>query len=253
MAKISVSQLIEAAKKEIGTKATDIKRCKYNKWFYGADVSGSNYDWCMVFVLWLFNKLGAKDMLYIVTSNCGQQGKAFFEKGRLVTKDFQKGDIVFFHWSNNKSNWVESVYTMDHVGIIESVNADGTYTTIEGNTGSNNGEVMRRIRYKNQISCAGRPEYIGVQAVKIPVNMAQIYMGAVTNTKGQVLTLQRILNELKDGKGYLGKDNKKLILDGDFGINTDFALRSYQKAHNLEVDGICGKQSWSALLCEYKN
>lgn len=252
MAKVSVSTIINLAQKELGTKATDIKRCKYNKWYYGTDVSGSGYDWCMVFICWLFNKAGAKDMLYTVTSNCGQQGKAFFDKGRLVTKDYRKGDIVFFHWSNNKSSWVNSVYTMDHVGIIESVNADGTYTTIEGNTGSKNGEVMRRIRYKNQISCAGRPEYISDKAVTIPVVMAQIYMGASTNTKGQVLTLQRILNELREGKGYVGKDGKKLSLDGDFGKNTDYALRAYQKAHSLVVDGICGKNSWSSLLCEYK-
>ena len=71
------------------------------------------------------------------------------------------------------------------------------------------------------------------------------------NRKGQVLTLQRLLNELKEGKGYPGKDGKKLTLDGDFGTNTDYAIRSYQKAHNLTVDGICGKESWSSLLCEY--
>lgn len=88
-------------------------------------------------------------------------------------------------------------------------------------------------------------------AQKITVSMQKISKDNGFNRKGQVLTLQRLLNELKEGKGYPGKDGKKLTLDGDFGTNTDYAIRSYQKARNLTVDGICGKESWSSLLCEY--
>jgi peptidoglycan hydrolase-like protein with peptidoglycan-binding domain len=39
-----------------------------------------------------------------------------------------------------------------------------------------------------------------------------------------------------------------LDVDGDFGSKTDKALREYQKAKGLEVDGICGKNSWNSLL-----
>lgn len=36
--------------------------------------------------------------------------------------------------------------------------------------------------------------------------------------------------------------------DGDFGSATDYALRRFQRANGLEVDGICGPQSWKKLL-----
>ncbi len=84
------------------------------------------------------------------------------------------------------------------------------------------------------------------------IKMLRIYKGADTNTKGQVLTLQRILNELKEGSGYRGKDGKKLALDGVFGDNTEFALKEYQKVHSLPQDGICDKADWSKILSEYK-
>lgn len=36
--------------------------------------------------------------------------------------------------------------------------------------------------------------------------------------------------------------------DGSFGAATDKALRAYQKAKGLSVDGACGRKTWSALL-----
>jgi peptidoglycan hydrolase-like protein with peptidoglycan-binding domain len=36
--------------------------------------------------------------------------------------------------------------------------------------------------------------------------------------------------------------------DGDFGKETDTAVRAYQKAHRLEVDGIVGVRTWGSLL-----
>ena len=54
----------------------------------------------------------------------------------------------------------------------------------------------------------------------------------------QVKTLQRLLNAF----------GSNLSVDGDFGSKTDSALRSFQKAKGLSVDGICGKNSWTSLL-----
>jgi hypothetical protein len=54
----------------------------------------------------------------------------------------------------------------------------------------------------------------------------------------QVKTLQRLLNAF----------GSNLNVDGDFGIKTDSALKSYQKKNSLQVDGICGVMSWESLL-----
>ncbi len=90
-----------------------------------------------------------------------------------------------------------------------------------------------------------------VSTTTYSIKMLRIYKDAPTNTVGQVLTLQRILNELREGNGYRGKDGEKLKLDGDFGENTEYALKAYQKVHGLTEDGICDREDWSKLLCEY--
>lgn len=39
-----------------------------------------------------------------------------------------------------------------------------------------------------------------------------------------------------------------LAADGDFGPKTDAAIRAFQKAHGLTVDGIVGPKTWAELL-----
>lgn len=157
---VTADKILSIARAQIGTKATNIKKCKYNTWYYGTVVSGSGYDWCETFVQWVFNEAGASPLLYTKTANCGYAAKAFQDHGRLKLSGFQRGDVVFFHWTNERSTLVPGTYVSDHVGIIESVNGDNTITTIEGNTGSSsNGEVLRRVRPLSVVSCAGRPAY----------------------------------------------------------------------------------------------
>ena len=46
---------------------------------------------------------------------------------------------------------------------------------------------------------------------------------------------------LLGARGYKGLDGRVLGCDGIFGPNSDYALRSFQKANGLEVNGVCGK------------
>ena len=58
-------------------------------------------------------------------------------------------------------------------------------------------------------------------------------------SKGEeVKTLQRLLNAF----------GNSLEVDGSFGPLTQEALRSYQASNQLEVDSICGVQTWTSLL-----
>ena len=58
------------------------------------------------------------------------------------------------------------------------------------------------------------------------------------------LTVQRLLF----AQDYKGADGQALKLDGDFGTNSEFALKEFQKARGLTVDGDCGPNTWAALL-----
>ncbi len=55
----------------------------------------------------------------------------------------------------------------------------------------------------------------------------------------QVKVLQFLLNQ----KGF-----NPGTIDGIFGANTNKAVKAYQEAHNLDPDGIVGRQTWKSLL-----
>lgn len=75
--------------------------------------------------------------------------------------------------------------------------------------------------------------------------------GSLTPTVGQAAAYVPPPVTLR--KGAKGEDVKKLqaalpvFIDGDFGPQTESALKQFQKANHLVADGICGPQSWAAL------
>jgi len=76
-----------------------------------------------------------------------------------------------------------------------------------------------------------------------------VYMTSFDNVhKGvngvDALTVQRLLF----AQDYKGADGKVLKLDGDFGVNSEFALKEFQKARGLTVDGDCGPNTWAKLF-----
>jgi hypothetical protein len=103
--------------------------------------------WCGAFVNWCAKQVALKipDCTYTPAG-----AKAFNEAGTwqpVASATPSKGDIVFFDFP------ADGIDRISHVGIVEAVNPDGTVTTIEGNTASDNkgdqrngGMVARKIR-----------------------------------------------------------------------------------------------------------
>lgn len=129
-------------------------KVKYNTAFYGREVSGNAYPWCMAFIWWVFREAGFN--LY-KTASCSAFVRRYkaFSPGQIVTRGFKPGDIVFFDFSGGRKK-------TEHVGLVVSVSG-GTVTTIEGNTGTGNdangGAVMRRTRKAGLVTCGVRPGY----------------------------------------------------------------------------------------------
>lgn len=74
----------------------------------------------------------------------------------------------------------------------------------------------------------------GVQTVKVELNVLK------KGEKGeQVKTLQRLLNAMGYSCGSV---------DGSFGPSTESAVKKYQKAYKLAVDGSVGQATWNSLL-----
>jgi len=137
-------KIIEIASAEIGVTEVpkNSNKSKYGKWF-GYD----SVPWCGMFVSWVYFHAGKPlEKIGFTKGFAGcQTAVKHFTKTNQITKEPQKGDIVFFDWNKDKR--------YDHVGIfIEWIDKD-TFKTIEGNTSptnnSNGGIVMKRTRNKS--------------------------------------------------------------------------------------------------------
>ena len=142
----TVSELLDIARRQIGTRESppNSNNVRYNTWYYGREVSGAAYPWCMVFVQWVFDQAGVK--LPVRTASCGALMRSAQSAGCWVTGNYQPGDVVIYDFPGGAKT--------DHCGIVESV--DGTYiSAIEGNTSSTSdadgGAVERRARKFSQI------------------------------------------------------------------------------------------------------
>lgn len=82
--------------------------------------------------------------------------------------------------------------------------------------------------------------------VKLPdvaVQLPQLGRG-LDNPEYQVRRVQLCLNEM----GHTGADGKPLNVDGDFGANTEAAIRELQATHGITTDGRMTAKTWRALL-----
>ena len=148
MAAPTAQQVLAVARKELGVKESPpgSNKVKYSKWY------GMVGPWCAMFVSWVAAQSGATAIIprHAYTPDGVKWFKArgaYYSKGRV-------GDIVYFSWPG--------MGRVSHVGIVEAVHSDGSYTTIEGNTdaagGRTGGKVMRQRR-KKYINGFGRPKY----------------------------------------------------------------------------------------------
>lgn len=66
------------------------------------------------------------------------------------------------------------------------------------------------------------------------------------NKSQAVKTVQILLS----AKGYTGKKDKPLALDGDFGANTEFAVKNFQKNKKIKENGVVDADMWCLLIVE---
>jgi hypothetical protein len=161
-----MKKILAAAELEADAKITEYpsgsNKVKYNTWYYGREVSGSAYPWCVVFVAWVFNEAGHFDLFMGGRKTASSTALAtYYGYGKTTTTG--GGGIV--------------TITLD---ILKN-----------GSSGA------------------------------------------------QVATLQRLLNSLGHNSG---------VVDGEFGPKTLAAVKSFQRAEGLGVDGVVGPKTWTALL-----
>lgn len=151
------------------------------------------------------------------------------------------GDIMMYDWDDSGSG--ENTNNPDHVGIVEKITGN-TITVIEGNYSNAvkrrtvlvNGRYIRGyIVPKYEAEKAGEPK---VEASAPADTLPMLRKGDEGKT---VVAMQILLIGYGYNCGGYGAD-------GEFGNGTYASVRSFQNDRGLDVDGICGSQTWAALL-----
>lgn len=214
--------------------------------FYNGKKNG--YSWCDIFVDWCFIECfgyeKALKMLYQPTKSAGagcQYSANYYRAHNAFYRQPQVGDQVFFGDYGNEG----------HTGIVIDV-AGSVVTTVEGNTSggygvdsNGDGVYIKRYNINTQyIPGFGRPNWevvssnVGNEEVTDTVSYPTIKLGS----KGSdVKKAQQLLIAKGYSCGVAGAD-------GDFGAATYNAVKKFQAANGLEVDGIVGAKTWAALL-----
>lgn len=136
------------------------------------------------------------DRLIVNTANCGVLDDWARNQGIRYSYTItpQPGDLVLFDFNGNHTK-------RDHVGIVVSASGNTVYT-VEGNTSvtsnDNGGSVMRRTRYKSQITSFIRPKWTAKQTAARLVEIAMSQVGVKENPSGS--------NKVKYNTWYYGRE-----------------------------------------------
>lgn len=250
----TVNEILEKARSYLGTKENpaNSNNVIFNTHYYGKAVNGASYPWCATFIWDIFHMCNASHLFY------GGQKSAYTPTIAQYYKDNKQwytspatGDLVFYQWASSAR--------ICHIGIVESVNPDGTITAIEGNTAigndSNGGEVMRRTRPVTYVKGYGRPAYHKSASVSTPEKTPSVYQKGVDVSSYQgKIDWKKVAGEgftFAILRGVLKNDT----LDNTFFYNYEkakengFDLACYQFSYALsEAEAIAAAQNMIAKL-----
>ena len=206
---------------------------------------GGDGAWCAQFVSNVLNIVGIGEG--VTTDSCTLMQRYMSESDKWSEPEDWPvpGDIIFFDWDNKKEE-----RPLDHVGICIEFNSD----TLQITYVNGNGDSSRYVTEEEiNVNAKGKDghnlvaywmRYVGDESdekenedKEVSLKVRQLRKGM---SGGDVKSLQRLL--FADGYS-VGKSGD----DGDFGNDTEEAVKNYQRDHNLEPDGIAGVQTLKAL------
>lgn len=234
IAEAEVGYLEKEFNMHLDSKAANAGDGNFTK--YGLWYKMNGVPWCAQFVSWCAAQAGISESIIPKHASCTIGISWFKRHGRWHDRAGYKpqaGDIAYFtHDGKNAA----------HVGVVAAVDATRIYT-IEGNTSNaaelvDNGGCVAKKSYlltSARILGYGNPAYVGASAAAaVPASILRL------RSKGaDVVTLQNRLNKLGFPCGSA---------DGDFGPRTLEAVKAFQAARGLVVDGVVGPATWKVLM-----
>lgn len=244
VAEDQIGYLEKKSNKDLDSKTANAGSNNYTK--YNRDLKAwtgvgyINAQWCQAFVDWCFIRAfgveDAKKLLYVFTNYTPTGSDAFKKMGRYIKRGKgtpKRGDVIYFY-SSSKGR-------IGHVGIVYKVSGKTVYT-IEGNTSGassliTNGGGVRKKSYSMSSS------YIdGYGSVDYAAIGDTVTEGLRRGDDGSAVRKMQEALLLWDAKCL-----PEYGADGDFGSETEKALKSYQKEAGLPVTGVYDEATRKAL------
>lgn len=244
VAEDQIGYLEKKSNKDLDSKTANAGSNNYTK--YNRDLKAwtgvgyINAQWCQAFVDWCFIKAfgvdDAKKLLYVFTNYTPTGSDAFKKRGRYIKRGKgtpKRGDVIYFY-STSKGR-------IGHVGIVYKVSGKTVYT-IEGNTSGassliTNGGGVRKKSYSmssSYIDGYGSVDYAAIGEI--------VTEGLHRGDEGSAVRKMQEALLLWDAKCL-----PEYGADGDFGSETEKALKAYQKEAGLPVTGIYDEATRKAL------
>ena len=200
--------------------ATDSKIKQYGQKWVGKRVAD-----CSGLFSWAFNKLGS----YMCHGSNTMWNKYTVDKGNLVKGKRSDGKPLKPCTALFKLKDGDDRY---HVGLwtgTKIIEAKGTAYGVVSSSKLSDWDEWGELKYVKY------EEDNAMSNTETGITYPTIRQGV----KGDIVTMMQDI---------LSKNGSTLQVDGIFGSGTASALRAFQKAHGLEVDGVCGPKTWAALL-----
>lgn len=259
----SVAHVLDIARSQIGTREAGSNLTKYGAW-YGFN----GVPWCAIFLSWVLGQAGMGNQYR--NASVAYSLDTARKQGRH-TFDFRPGYIAC---RIHNGGW----WGPGHTGIVEAVHADGTVTTIDGN--SSNGVYRRRNSrgYWNR-QCI-RIDYSGGTSPGVPLppppkpvfRYRRPFIPTIEFKFKPLPSIpQRTINYIKaveqgptyppppmsQRKGYdwrvqsfqqkLKSLGWNILPDGFFGPGTHHVVVKFQRSKRLTANGIVGPVTWHAI------
>jgi len=242
VAKNEIGYLEKATNAQLDSKTANAGYNNYTKYWRDVYPTYQGQPWCACQISWdmmtAFGLETAKKLLkhwpYVY---CPAMRDYF-----TLYANPQVGDIVIF-WSSKKKEFT-------HTGLVIEVQGD-LFKTIEGNTSgasgivANGGGVCQKSYYNSQLPGTKfcRPDYSIVTSIK---SNSSTNTSTTTATKNWIEYGDRG-NDVKNLQAKLNKVGHNLEVDGICGNATVSAIKDFQEKYNLTVDGQAGKNTITKL------
>jgi hypothetical protein len=202
----TAAAMITMASSQLGYSETGNNDTAFGRW-YGLN----NQPWCAIFISWAAAKSGCGKV--IPKHAYTPAGAAWFKSRKQWGNKPRVGAIVYYDTSG--------LGRISHVGVVDKVFSDGSWTSIEGNTnsaGSREGRVVRRQKRRTtgKLGGFGYPKYAAAPTKAAPKKADTKPAPSKTPAKKSV---QDVAREIVEGKWGNGVERKARIQRAGYNYN----------------------------------